>query len=144
MEEKQTNRKLLIRKVLKIITVVALVSVAQYYYSKNKSVGKELTVLVTNYNKACPIMISNDIRMESVNTLPYNTVQYDFTLVNVQKESIDVTALKKSVENEIMTSSKTNPSLEAFRDNGSTVIYNYKDRNEKELFKITLTPEMFD
>jgi len=143
MEEKQIKKKLLIRKVLKIVTVVVLVSVAQYYYTKNKSVGKELTALVTKYNNACPMMISNDIRMESVNTLPHNTIQYDFTLVSVQKESIDIKALKKSVETEILTSSKTNPSLEAFRDNGSTVIYNYKDSNEKELFKITLTPEMY-
>lgn len=143
MEGKQTNNKLLIRKIAKILILIALVSVAQYYYSKNKSVGKELAALVTNYNNACPMMISNDIRMESVNTLPHNTIQYDFTLVRVQKESIDVEALKKSVETEILTSSKTNPSLEAFRDNGSTVIYNYKDTNEKELFKITLTPEMY-
>lgn len=143
MEGKQTNKKLLIRKTAKILILIALVSVAQYYYSKNKSVGKELAALVTNYNNACPMMISNDIRMESVNTLPHNTIQYDFTLVRVQKESIDVEALKKSVETEILASSKTNPSLEAFRDNGSTVIYNYKDTNEKELFKITLTPEMY-
>jgi hypothetical protein len=143
MEDKQRKKKLLIRKIIQIAVVVVLVSVAQYYYSKYKSVGKELTVLVENYNKACPMMISNDIRMESVNTLPHNAVEYDFTLVNVQKESIEVEALKKSVEKEIMESSKTNPSLEAFRDNSSTVIYNYKDSNQKELFKITLTPEMY-
>ena len=75
--------------------------------------------------------------------MPHNTIQYDFTLVNVQKESIDIDALQKSVETEILASSKTNPSLEAFRDNGSTVIYSYKDTNEKELFVITLTPEMY-
>jgi len=143
MEEKKTDKKLLVRKIIKIVAVIALASVGQYYYSKYKSVGSELTALVNNYNKACPMMISNDIRMESVNALPHNTVQYDFTLVRVQKESIDVKALKKSVETEILSDSKTNPSLEAFRDNSSTVIYNYKDGNEKELFKITLTPDMY-
>lgn len=143
MEEKQRKKKLLIRKIIQIAVVVVLISVAQYYYVKDKSVGKELTALVTKYNTACPIMISNDIRMESVNTLPHNTVQYDFTLVHVQKESVAVEALKKSVEKEILASSKTNPSLEAFRDNGSTVIYNYKDSNQEELFKITLTPDMY-
>jgi hypothetical protein len=143
MEEKQRKKKLLIRKIIQVVVVVILISVAQYYFVQDKSVGKELTALVTKYNAACPIMISNDIRMESVNTLPDNSVQYDFTLVHVQKESIDVTALKKSVEKEILASSKTNPSLQAFRDNNSTVIYNYKDRDEKELFTITLTPEMY-
>lgn len=143
MEEKKLDKKLLVRKILKIIAVIALASVGQYYYSKYKSVGTELTALVNNYNKACPMMISNDIRMESVNTLPHNTVQYDFTLVRVQKEKIDVEALKKSVETEILSDSKNNPSLEAFRDNSSTVIYNYKDGNEKELFKIILTPDMY-
>jgi hypothetical protein len=143
MEEKQRKKKLLIRKIMQITVVVVLIGLAQYYFVKDKSVGKELSALVIKYNSACPIMISNDIRMESVNTLPHNTIQYDFTLVKVQKESIDVEALKKSVETEIMASSKTNPSLEAFRDNGSTVIYNYMDSNQKELFKITLTPEMY-
>jgi hypothetical protein len=143
MEEKQRKKKLLIRKIIQIVVVVVLISVAQYYFVKDKSVGKELTALVTKYNTACPIMISNDIRMDGVNSLPHNTIQYDFTLVHVQKESIDVEALKMEVEKEIMSSSKTNPSLEAFRDNSSTVIYNYKDSNEKELFKITLTPEMY-
>jgi hypothetical protein len=143
MQEKQRKKKLLIRKIIQIAVVVILISVAQYYFVKDKSVGEELTALVTKYNTACPIMISNDILMESVNTLPQNTVQYDFTLVHVQKERIDVTALKKYVENEILSSSKTNPSLEAFRDNESTVIYNYKDSNEKELFEIILTPEMY-
>ena len=143
MEGKKTDKKLLVRKIIKIVAVIALASVGQYYYSQYKSVGSELTALVNNYNKACPMMISNDIRMESVNALSHNTVQYDFTLVRVQKESIDVKALKKSVETEILSDSKTNPSLEAFRDNSSTVIYNYKDGNEKELFKITLTPDMY-
>jgi hypothetical protein len=143
MEDKQRKKKLLIRKIVQIAVVVVLVSVAQYYYSKYKTVGKELAALITKYNAACPIMISNDIRMESVNTLPHNTVQYDFTLVNVQKESIKVEALKKSVEKEIMASSKTNPSLQAFRDDDSIVIYSYKDSNQNELFKITLTPDMY-
>jgi hypothetical protein len=143
MEEKQRKKKLLIRKIIQVVVVVILISAAQYYFVKDKSVGNELTALVAKYNTACPIMISNDIRMESVNSLPHNAVQYDFSLVHVQKESIDVTALKTTVENEILATSKTNPSLEAFRDNNSTVIYNYKDRDEKELFKITLTPEMY-
>ena len=143
MEDKRRKKKLLIRKIIQIAVVVGLITVAQYYYSKNKSVGKELTALVSNYNNACPMMISNDIRMESVNTLPHNTIQYDFVLVRVQKESIDVEALKKSVEKAILVSSKTNQSLEAFRDNGSTVIYHYMDINGKNLFLVTLTPEMY-
>jgi hypothetical protein len=143
MEEKQRKNKLLIRKIIQIAVVVVLISVAQYYFVKDKSAGNELTALVVKYNAACPIMISNDIRMESVNTLPHNTVQYDFTLVHVQKETVDVIALKMAIEKQIMATSKTNPSLQAFRDNNSTVIYNYKDRNEKELFRITLTPEMY-
>jgi hypothetical protein len=143
MEEKQRKNKLLIRKIVQIGIVVVVISVAQYYFVKDKSIGKELTALVIKYNAACPIMISNDIRMEGVNTLPHNTVQYDFTLVYVQKESVAVEALKTTIEKQILATSKTNPSLQVFRDNNSTVIYNYKDGNEKELFKITLTSETY-
>jgi len=143
MLEKERNKKILIRKGIKIVFVVILVVLAQQFFFKNKTIGDEITPMVENYNKACPMMISEDICMESVNALPENTVQYDFTLVRVQKENIDVNALKKSVEKEILSSSKTNPSLEAFRNNSSTVVYIYRDKNQKSLFKVVLTPEMY-
>jgi hypothetical protein len=143
MEDKQRKKKLLIRKIIKIIVVVVLIGVAQYYFVKEKPASNELTALVTKYNSACPVMISEDIRMESVNQLPDNTVQYDFTLVRVLKNNIDAATLKKSVEKEILATSKTNPSLEAFRDNDSTVIYHYMDSNQENLFIVTLTPEMY-
>ena len=143
MEDKRRKKRILIRKVIKIVIVIALVFSAQHFFFKNKMIGDEITPLVANYNSACPMMISDDIRMESVNTLPDNTVQYDFTLVRVIKENIDVKALNKSVEKEILSSSKTNPSLEAFRDNNSTVIYVYRDNNQKMLFKVVLAPEMY-
>jgi hypothetical protein len=104
---------------------VILIGAVQYYFINEKPVSNELSALVTKYNSSCPVMISDDIRMESVNELPDNTVQYDFTLVRVIKGNIDVAALKKSVEKEILAASKKNPSLEAFRDNDSTVIYHY-------------------
>lgn len=143
MEEKKRKNKLLIRKIIKIVFVLVLIFLIQHFYVRNKMVGDEITPLVTNYNDACPIMISDDIRMESVNSLPENTVQYDFTLVRIIKESIDVNALKKSVEKEILSTSKTNPSLEAFRSNSTTVVYVYRDNNQKMLFKVVLTPEQY-
>jgi hypothetical protein len=143
LEEKQRKRKLLIRKIIQIVAVVVLIIGAQNYFGEDTRASKALNALVTKYNSACPAMISNDIRMDAVKSLPHNTFQYDFTLVRVQKESIDVEALKNNVEKEILNSSKTNTSLDAFRDNGSTVIYNYKDTAAKELFKITLTPAMY-
>src|SRR6187402_3437759 len=136
MEDKRRKKKILIRKVIKIIFVIALILLAQHFFFKNKMIGDEITPLITNYNNACPMMISDDIRMESVNSLPDNTVQYDFTLVRVIKENIDVKALKTSVEKEILSSSKTNPSLEAFRNNNTTVVYIYRDNNQKMLFKV--------
>ncbi|MBF4472311.1 hypothetical protein [Flavobacterium sp. HJJ] len=93
--------------------------------------------MVTKYNTACPVMISNDICMESVNQLPI------LLLVRVLKKSIDVTALKKSVQKEILDASKANPSLEAFRSNESTVVYHYMDSNQENLFIVALTPEMY-
>jgi hypothetical protein len=143
MEEKKRKNKILVRKGIKIVFVLVLMFVIQHFYVKNKMIGDEITPLVANYNRACPMMISDDIRMESVNSLPENTVQYDFTLVRVQKENIDVKALKTSVEKEILSTSKTNPNLEAFRNNSSTVVYVYRDKNQKQLFDITLTPEMY-
>jgi len=143
MLKKETNKRLFIRKGIKIVFVVVLVILAQQFFFKNKTIGNEIKPLVENYNKACPMMISEDICMESVNSLPDNTVQYDFTLVHVKKETIDVKALKKSVEKEILSTSKTNPSLEAFRNNNSTVVYIYRDKDQKNLFKVVLTPEMY-
>jgi hypothetical protein len=143
MLEKQRKKKLLIRNIIKIIFIIILIGVAQYYFVKGQPRNKELSTLVFKYNAACPILISNDIRMESVNQLSDNRVQYDFTLVQVIKESINVTDLKKQVEKEIRSIAKKNPSLEAFRDNNSTVSYHYMDKNQQDLFTITLTPDRY-
>ncbi|WP_348822420.1 hypothetical protein [Flavobacterium aestuarii] len=143
MDDKRRRNKILIRKVIKIVFVFVLIFLIQHFYIRNKMIGDEISPLVNHYNSACPMMISDDIRMESINSLPENTVQYDFTLVRVIKENIDVNALKKSVEKEILTASKTNPSLEAFRSNSTTVVYVYRDNNQKLLFKVVLTPEQY-
>jgi hypothetical protein len=143
MDEKQRKKKLLIRKIIKILFIVAIIGVAQFYFIKEKPANKELLALVAKYNAACPVMISNDIRMEGVHSLPDNVVQYDFTLMRVSKNGIDVKALKNEIEKEILSGIKDNPSLEAFRDNSSTVIYHYMDNNQENLFLVTLTPEMY-
>jgi hypothetical protein len=139
----RSNKKIIIRTGIKIIVVLILMFLTQHYLIGNKTIGDEITPLVARYNNACPMMISDDISMESVNVLPDNTVQYDFTLVRVDKVEINVNALKQSVEKEILSEAKTNPSLEAFRNNNYTIVYVYRDRNQKQLFEITLARETY-
>jgi len=143
MEEKQRKKKLLIRKIIKIVFLLILIGLAQFYFVKEQPSNKELTALIAKYNNACPMLISNDIRMESVTQLSGNRVQYDFTLLYVVKETINVSDLKKQVEKQILSNSKNNPSLEAFRDTNSTVVYHYMDRKQQNLFVITLTPDTY-
>jgi hypothetical protein len=143
MEEKERKTKLTVQKIFQIILVVVLVGVVQYYLSKNKTGDKEIAEFEAKYNKECPVMITNDIRMDSVNALPNNIVRYNISLIHIEKEIIDIAALKMALEKDIIDKTKGNPNLKAFRDNKYTLVYDYKDSNQKELFKITLTPEMY-
>jgi len=105
---------------------------------------KALMETASEINKSCPIMIDNATRLDNAIALPDNVFQYNYTLVSMTKDSINIEELKGYLEPTITNFVKTNPDMKTMRDNKVTVNYYYKDKAGLYLFTISVKPEQYD
>jgi hypothetical protein len=105
--------------------------------------NKVLMESASELNKSCPIMIDNATRLDNAVALSDNVFQYNFTLVNMVKDSVNIDDLKKRIEPNILNNAKTNPEMKTIRDNKTTLNYYYKDKSGVYLFTISIKPEQY-
>jgi len=147
MQEKQSKRKQNIILLIVIGVALALAIFFQFYLSEDADeIKTEVTELVTKYNKNCPLTIQEGIRLDSV-SLPHlpdeRAVQYNLTLMNVEKETAEINIIRTEIEKSILSTAKANPGLQVFRDNDYSLIYNYKDKKNVFLFSIKILPDQY-
>jgi hypothetical protein len=147
MQDKKTKRKQNILLLGVIGIAVALAVYFQFFLSETKGEVKvEITGLVAKYNKNCPLKIQEGIRLDSVSlpNLPEEkAVQYNLTLLNVEKESAEIDVIKTEIEKSLISTAKANPGLQVFRDNDYTLIYSYKDKKKAFLFDVKIFPDQY-
>jgi hypothetical protein len=112
-------------------------------FFKTPSIDKVLTETANQVNKSCPVIIDKETRLDGVLALPDHIFQYNYTLVNKGKSEVNADTLKAYLEPRIVNNTKTNPDLKGFRDNKTTLVYNYSDKNGVFIFKITVTPDLY-
>lgn len=132
-----------------LLLIIASIAIAfavyfQLFLSKNaKEVNSEITELVDKYNKNCPLTIQEGIRLDSVSLHEEKTVQYNLTLVKVEKETAETAVIKNEIEKSLLSTAKANPGLQIFRDYDYTLVYNYNDKKKVFLFKIKIIPDQY-
>lgn len=144
MQDKQTKRKQNILLLLVIGVAIALAVYFQFFLSENKEeVNTEVIELVGKYNKNCPLNIQEGIRLDSVSLHDEQVVQYNLTLLNVEKETAEVDVIKAEIEKSLLSTAKANPGLQVFRDNDYTLIYSYSDKKKAFLFTVKILPDQY-
>jgi hypothetical protein len=147
MQEKQSKRKQNSILFIGIGVALALSIFFQFYLSEGADeVKTEITELVAKYNKNCPLTIQEGIRLDSV-SLPRlpdeSAVQYNLTLMNVEKESAEINVIKTEIKKSLISTAKANPGLQVFRDNDYTLLYSYKDKKKVFLFDVKILPDQY-
>ncbi|MEO8239383.1 MAG: hypothetical protein ABI793_01940 [Flavobacterium sp.] len=145
MQQKQSKRKQNIRLLFIIVIAVVLVALFQLYlYKSARTVDTEIVELVDKYNKNCPLIIQEGIRLDSVSLGEEDrVVQYNLTLVKVEKETADVNVIHKEIEKSLISTAKANPGLKVFRANDYILVYRYNDKKKVFLFKVTIMPDQY-
>ena len=105
---------------------------------------KVLMEMAGELNKSCPIMVDNATRLDNAVALPDNVFQYNYTLIGMNKDSVNIEELKSYLEPTIINSVKTNPDMQGMRDNKVKVNYYYKDKSGVYLFTISVKPEQYE
>jgi hypothetical protein len=138
MEDKKKSNKILIGIAIGMIIIFAI---KQIFFKP--SFDAEMVNMADQINKSCPMMIDHDTRLENTAALPKNTFQYNYTLVNYMKDSINIDELKRTLEPLIIKGIKNSPDLQVFRINKTTLSYNYKDKKGAFVAKLDITPDKY-
>jgi len=115
----------------------------QKIFFRPPSFDQTLMKVAGEINKSCPLMVDSDTRLDNTIALPGNILQYNYTLVNMDKASTDTIGLRNYIEPIVVNNIKTNPQMKFMRDNKTTLNYYYKDKNGEYLFLVAVTPELY-
>jgi len=111
---------------------------------KLTNTGKNLVEMAAGIaNNNLSVMIDSETRLDNMKATDEKTYQYTYTLVNMEKDKVDTTAMKQRMEPNIINSVKTTPAMEFQRKNKMTLVYYYKDKNGDYLFSIVVTPDKY-
>lgn len=135
------------QNILFLAIIVIALGVAGYFYffiaENTEEVNKEVVQLVEKYNKNCPLIIQDGIRLDSVSLHEERTVQYNLTLLNVVKETAEVNVIKTEIEKSLISTAKANTGLQTFRENDYTLVYSYSDKKKVFLFNVKIFPDQY-
>lgn len=112
-------------------------------FFKTSTYNSELMEIASELNRTCPFMVDAETRLDNAIVLPNNVFQYDYTLINTDKESVNIDEARKYLEPTMVNLIKTNPDMKYFRDNKITINYSYKDKNGIFLLTISIRPEQY-
>ncbi|MFT4667421.1 MAG: hypothetical protein ACI8YQ_003553 [Polaribacter sp.] len=121
-----------------------IVSGALSSFFEKPSFDKVLMASANEINKNCPLMVDRETRLDNSIALPENKFQYNYTLINLLKDSIDLMVAEDGIKKQLIVNVKETPELEPFRKNETVMCYSYKDRQGVFLFKIEIAPEDYN
>jgi hypothetical protein len=137
------KKKKSIGSIVGIILFVLTSAAVQQIFFKKPSFDKEMMQMASEINKTCPMMVDRDTRFDNAVAMPNNSFQYNYTLVNLTKAEISIEAFSKYIEPNVINTVKSNPDMKIFRDNKTTIIYSYQDKNGVFVHKFSVTSDMY-
>lgn len=141
--EKTTNSKRLIGSVVGAVAGLLIAFVIQQQFFKTPTFDKMLMKVASELNENCPIMVDAETRLDNAVTLPDKVFQYNYTLINLHIDSINIPDFEEYMKPQILNNVKTNPDLKLFRENEVTMSYYYKDSKGAFVSKITISPDQY-
>ncbi|MEI2758583.1 MAG: zinc ribbon domain-containing protein [Bacteroidia bacterium] len=144
IQQPTPKKKLSVKGIIGIAVGIGTMFAVQQFLFKTPSYDKVMMQIASELNKTCPIMVDAETRLDNAIALPPNVFQYNYTLVNMDKVSVDTNELKNNLEPIVINTVKTNPQMQFQRDHKTTMNYSYKDRSGQFLFMISVTPDKYE
>ena len=112
--------------------------------STNSNSGDALKQSIEALNSSCPRQMDSQTRLDSALYRPGNVFAEYFTLVNLEKASIDTADMKSRIEENILGSIKTNAAFTLFKNSNYTFAFIYNDKADAHLFDIIIGPGKYN
>jgi len=131
-----------------IFIVTLLVSITLYLFVKQWKVkqlpfNEFMLETAKNINEDCPKMIDEHTRLDDVLAMPPNELVYNYTLVDIDMDDVNMNNVLPSLEAMLLKTVKENNDFKIFRENRTTITYRYFDKEGLFMVKINVTPEKY-
>jgi len=143
MRTEQITMNTFEQKISTLLVSLFVCVMMQQCNSSNAEIDKSMMQAASELNKTCPVMVDQETRLDNAIALPGHIFQYNYTFINMLKDSIDFVALQKEMEPTILNGVKTSPALKKHREKKVTMSYRYVDKKGVFLFKIAITPDQY-
>lgn len=142
--QKNSPKKKLVVALVFVVSFVVAFFVVQQLVQRVFTFDKVLMKTASELNKACPLMVDAETRLDNAAAMPNNTFQYNYSLMTLVKDSMDISGFEAFLIPQITNNIKTNPDMELFRVNQVTMNYKYVDKNGVFVTKISVGPEQYN
>lgn len=143
MEKNQTKKGKIIGMIVGVVAFVTSYLVVQKCVFTPPSIDKQLVEVADELNKMLPMTIDSQTRLDVAVPLPDKVFQYNYTLIHLHKDSINIPEMTEYLNERILNNIKTSPDMAAFRENEVIMEYNYHDRQGTHILKLRFTPEQY-
>lgn len=142
MKPRKTSHRI-IGMIIGITTgLLAFIFVREMNYPNTKPTSTNVQTIVAEINKTAPAMVNNNTRFDSI-TITNNTLQYTYTLLNTNSDSVINHQLEQQQKATLINNIKTKESLQFIRNNRLIATYCYYNEGGELFSKITITPDMY-
>ncbi len=108
------------------------------------SIDESNKKMALEVNKSCPRIIDSFTRLDKMLALSGNKIQFNLSFFNVDKGNVEIITTKEEIKQITESYLKTNTSAKIFRDNNTTLLYNYYDKSGNYLFDFIVSPENYN
>ncbi len=147
MEKKEQTtgkKKLGLQIAVTGIVLLVLVWILLQHSFKSGASSEQLLQIASEFNKSYPVMVDDYTRLDDATVLKDSVLQFNFTLINTAKEDVDMVAIQEDLPPAIISDVIKNPLMKILRDHQVTIIYHYKDKNGKFVYKFPVTPDLYE
>lgn len=134
------------KKIIWTIVIACAIIVVPLIFRRlffSPAIDEEIVRLAEELTRNCPIMIDSETRLDNAIAMPSNTLQYNYTLVNAESDSVDVIEMRSYIKPIILNKVRTSPEMKIFRDLRVTMAFIYRDRDGEFMMKIAFSPDEY-
>jgi hypothetical protein len=123
-----------------MILAASTLAVKMLFYKTPKTTGEQLRSMADETNEKTPFYIDSSLRVDSVLVLPDSKIRYHYTILTLDRNSIDTALLIKTHKEEGIKRIKSDPTISFFRENLVEIQSQYFDKEGKPLCFVTISP----
>lgn len=144
---KKFNLKALLGAIFGVVIIIVISQgvsfAAKYFITTTPMMDNMLIKTAEEINKSCPILIDEMTRLDNVSALPGKKIQYNYTILGIDREQADTVTFKANMEPLLLNNIRTNPDMKFLRENNTTFSYYCKDETGAYWFRILITPKHY-